>query len=307
MSTQQPEQNPEQNERKQPEKFAWSEVRLRGARPKIQQLMKYNQDGYRQLLTLIRQGVYDYVAAEAIGITLRTWVRWLKEGENAPTGSWANQFFLDVMQARSQARVTKELQVAKDDPKFWLRSGPGKTRLGRPGWTENVGIVGDEDAAAVQHEVEHVGSITHREEATVDDLAQSLLVMEELGMISISEHIGRQIRVDGRVNPVQYSDDPDNTVEASGVSRGPVDPARTQSHDATVSKGQPGHPLSPEIPPPAPTPVPDDDWDDEDFDDEDGIDRGYNPEHGQELTDIEKRYYFSTPEELDPRNRKTES
>ena len=42
--------------------------------------------------------------------------------------------------ARAQARAAAEIEVRRDNPAFWLRVGPGRSRPGAPGWTDRQEI-----------------------------------------------------------------------------------------------------------------------------------------------------------------------
>lgn len=122
-----------------------------------------------EILELIELGAYDYQAAEASGISQRTFQRWMRWGQDEaermeredagyPSEERAcyYHFARAVEKARARARVQAEIRVQAEDPKFWLRSGPGRTRPGRPGWTETVSVVGGDGEGPVQSEELHV-------------------------------------------------------------------------------------------------------------------------------------------------------
>ncbi len=96
---------------------------------------KLTPEVHNQIVTAIRAGAFDWVAAEAAGISKATYYRWLQRGEAARRGPY-REFWVDVRQARAQARVAAETEVRRDNPLAWLRRGPGRTRRGEPGWTE---------------------------------------------------------------------------------------------------------------------------------------------------------------------------
>lgn len=130
------------------------------------------------IVDLIKRGAYDYQAAEACGISQRTFQRWIKwgteesdrieagQGEPYPSEEKAcyYHFAKAIQRARAYARVDAEIKVATADPKFWLRNGPGRTRPGRPGWTETVSVVGGDGEGPVQSEEVHV----HADEERAD-------------------------------------------------------------------------------------------------------------------------------------------
>lgn len=91
-----------------------------------------------QITQLIRAGAYDWVAAESAGIGRSTFYRWMATGEDGaePYATFARE----VTIARAQARAAAEIEVRRDNPAFWLRVGPGRSRPGAPGWTERQEI-----------------------------------------------------------------------------------------------------------------------------------------------------------------------
>lgn len=88
----------------------------------------------QSILDRIRVGAFEWVACEAAGVSQRTFQYWTAKGEQGIEPYV--QFFQDVQQVRAQARLSAEMRVHADDPKFWLRVGPGRERPSRPGWTE---------------------------------------------------------------------------------------------------------------------------------------------------------------------------
>jgi len=93
-----------------------------------------------RLLAFIRGGAFPYVAAAAEGIPSSTFFRWMllgKEGKKPYLGFWEK-----VTKAHSQKRVAVEVQVAKENPLAWLRLGPGRSRPGEPGWTDDAELPG---------------------------------------------------------------------------------------------------------------------------------------------------------------------
>lgn len=154
-----------------------------GKKTKLAKFFEVNQDTYKKILMFIEQGCYDYVAAEAMGITADTWYKWLRIGEEQYRDgrrSYYARFFVDVRTAQSRSRLLAEIEVKREDPRFWLTRGPGKSRPGRPGWTETVHIGGDEGAPL---EVRGQENVTP---SSIGDLAATLVVMEQLGFIQLT-------------------------------------------------------------------------------------------------------------------------
>src|SRR4051794_32607508 len=86
------------------------------------------------IVQFIRAGGYDWVAAEAAGVPQRLFERWLRLGERTRRRPY-QAFYHEVFKAPAEARLTAELGALKQDPRFWLRHGPGREQPDRPGWT----------------------------------------------------------------------------------------------------------------------------------------------------------------------------
>ena len=97
----------------------------------------------RQILSFVRAGSYDWIAAEAAGISKSTFYRWMRQGEQARGGIYFD-FHEEVRQAKAQSRVAAETEVRRDNPLAWLRYGPGRQRPGEPGWTESRELLGQD-------------------------------------------------------------------------------------------------------------------------------------------------------------------
>lgn len=101
----------------------------------------------KAIVAYIRSGAFDWVAAEAAGISARTFRRWMEAGERGVAAYVG--FYEAVRVARAEARVTAEVEVRKDNPLAWLRYGPGRDRgPEKRGWTDtkDVTLKGDEEA-----------------------------------------------------------------------------------------------------------------------------------------------------------------
>jgi hypothetical protein len=111
----------------------------RGGRPEGS--VKLTPDMEDSIVSMTRAGVYDYVAAEAVGVDARTFRDWMARGEGRhPTRRNTPQlkaFAKRIRQARAQGRAAKEIEVARDDPKYWL-SHVARSRPDREGWTDPV-------------------------------------------------------------------------------------------------------------------------------------------------------------------------
>jgi len=91
---------------------------------------------HAKAVELIRAGAFDVDAAQAIGVSPRTFHRWVARGEADPGDLRYGSFALDVAQAGAEARAEAEMRVYRERPEVWLTKGPGRSRPGRPGWTD---------------------------------------------------------------------------------------------------------------------------------------------------------------------------
>lgn len=94
----------------------------------------------------ISAGVWDYVAAEAVGVSQTTFYRWLQEGEAEEPDPLKREFWESVMAAKAKARANAELRVHHEKPETWLLKGPGREKAGRPGWTNETTLNGALDS-----------------------------------------------------------------------------------------------------------------------------------------------------------------
>jgi transposase-like protein len=99
-----------------------------------------------EICDYIRQGSYDYVACERVGISQSTFYLWLQQAEAEDADPPLLEFSESVEQARAEARTNAEMRVLQEQPATWLLKGPGREKPGRPGWTnENVVTVNTGD------------------------------------------------------------------------------------------------------------------------------------------------------------------
>ena len=92
----------------------------------------------RAILDAIRAGAMDYVAAEAAGVSQRTFYDWMARGEDRhpsrPGTPQLRAFAMGVRRAQAEARAAAEAVVFKRHPKAWLAHA-ARTTPDRPGWT----------------------------------------------------------------------------------------------------------------------------------------------------------------------------
>lgn len=148
-----------------------------GRRPKLAQIMRDEPALYQKALAWIREGCYAHVVAQALGVTAETFIRWKAKGREAKTGLY-RQFYEDVVQATAQARLDAERRVWQNDPKFWLRSGPGKeTNAGEDDWSDERQTV-DVNLHGAEQIGEAIGAST---------VAGALKELEAAGLIAITD------------------------------------------------------------------------------------------------------------------------
>jgi 3-hydroxyisobutyrate dehydrogenase-like beta-hydroxyacid dehydrogenase len=90
------------------------------------------------IVAYVEAGSFAYVAAEAAGVSDRTFRDWIARGEGrSPRRSTErHRRFADrVRQAEAKARISAEVRTHRDNPNFWL-SRAARSRPGREGWTE---------------------------------------------------------------------------------------------------------------------------------------------------------------------------
>ena len=91
-----------------------------------------------QICASIRAGGYPNIAAETWGVPKDIFERWLKYGRGKRAKQPYAKFWHEVSKAKAHARLKAEMQILKEDPRFWLKSGPGKETPENPGWTSVV-------------------------------------------------------------------------------------------------------------------------------------------------------------------------
>lgn len=118
---------------------------------------KLTQELQERIVAYVRGGTWDYVAAQAAGISKATFYRWYNDGRN-PRSRYA-PFREEIDTARAQARVVAETTVFRAKPESWLKFGPGRERPGAPGWTTPTRAwTEDPDAETLQAAAERLAA-----------------------------------------------------------------------------------------------------------------------------------------------------
>lgn len=149
----------------------------------LERLMTQQPQRYKQIIEYIKLGTYDHVAAQACGVSPDSWYRWLRKGSSERDTIY-RRFFLDVRRAQAHARVMAEITVKQQDPKYWLRVGPGKTRFseGVPldGWNEEPSVVrieGGDPNRPVRLEADQTNNI-------LDNITAMIGVLRTAGLLN---------------------------------------------------------------------------------------------------------------------------
>lgn len=139
-------------------------------------LEQLSPETYSKLIVFIRSGAFQEQAAKAIGVTPGTFRQWLSRGEEdveTETDTVFAKLYLDVMQARGEARVFAETQVRSENPLAWLRYA-GRSRENEPGWDDQEQVV----SHVLSGDEEHPVTVTHKSDA----MRQALELLQSLGM-----------------------------------------------------------------------------------------------------------------------------
>lgn len=93
------------------------------------------------LLSAIEAGGSDHAAAQAAGISERTFRDWRARAEGRHPSRKATPellaLFEQIAAAKARARLKREIEVAQRDPKHWLRY-QARSKPGLEGWTAPV-------------------------------------------------------------------------------------------------------------------------------------------------------------------------
>lgn len=98
--------------------------------------VKLTPELQKQITAAIRAGAFPHIAAESFGVPTWLFDHWMAKGlDRKRVIQPFRDFALEIQQAKAQARLRAEMEIFKDDPKTWLKSGPGKEKPEEPGWT----------------------------------------------------------------------------------------------------------------------------------------------------------------------------
>jgi hypothetical protein len=123
----------------------------------------------RDICAFVRAGAYDYAAAEACGISRRTFFEWLERGERESKRGRAPvyvQFARAIRRAQAEARVSAEVTVKKIDPKWWL-SRMHRERPDAPGWNDTRSVEVTSKGGKIPMSIEALTALI--DEADLDD------------------------------------------------------------------------------------------------------------------------------------------
>jgi hypothetical protein len=90
-----------------------------------------------RIVAALRAGGFPQVAAQAWGISPRTFRRWMRRGEALSIEPYRS-FAAAVREAIAQARLRAEMDIFENQPRIWLQHGPGRETDESTGWTTAV-------------------------------------------------------------------------------------------------------------------------------------------------------------------------
>lgn len=163
---------------------------------RISRLDQLTDDEYNKMLQYVRAGAYEHVAAGVLGVTKDTFDRWKRKGRTQKGGSY-QRFYMDLVKAQTQARLLAEVEIKKDDPKFWLTHGPGKYD-----WSERKEVVMENIEVEPRAE---------REARRLSALADMAKAWDELGLLQLTEEGRKMFMIE--VDSESVDDDDANPIE----------------------------------------------------------------------------------------------
>lgn len=90
------------------------------------------------IVAYVRAGAFPHVAAQAAGISPRTYFDWMARGEDRhptrPSTPKLRAFAQAVNQAHAEARIAAEVRVYKENPLRWLTYS-ARSKPDRDGWS----------------------------------------------------------------------------------------------------------------------------------------------------------------------------
>jgi hypothetical protein len=114
------------------------------------------------ILSAVEAGATDHVAAQAAGISPRTFreLRQRAEGRHAerPSTPELRVYFARVDESIARARLKREIEVARTDAKFWL-GHRARSKPGLEGWTEPVPDEADDEGSVHVMELDELEQI----------------------------------------------------------------------------------------------------------------------------------------------------
>ena len=127
----------------------------------------------RLLLSAIESGATDHAAARMIDIDPRTFRRWRRIADGGDPDREPDEYlttlFKEIEAAKARARVKGELEVARRDPKYWLRH-QAPSQPGLPGWTAPIEEEPDDDAKPIYA-------------PTVEEIAETIHILINSGAV----------------------------------------------------------------------------------------------------------------------------
>src|SRR3954449_11155033 len=98
-------------------------------------MTRLNRGLQEQIVAAIRAGAFPHVAAQAFGVSRRTFEKWRRLGRCNEGDAEFFSFASAVSEAIAQARLRAEMEVFTEQPRIWLQHGPGRDASDCAGWT----------------------------------------------------------------------------------------------------------------------------------------------------------------------------
>lgn len=112
---------------------------------------KLTEELIEEICNYLIGGAYEHVACEAAGISYEQYSNWLARGKTEIGAGYKFHRYLvkRTRRAKAIARLLAETAVKKEHPQSWLKYGPGREQVDKPGWSREVKPVVVEDNRSI--------------------------------------------------------------------------------------------------------------------------------------------------------------
>lgn len=91
-----------------------------------------------EIASYVRSGSFPEIAAEAHKVPRDVFHVWMARGKKKKANKLYRLLVMQITEAAAQARAAAETKAFQENPKEWLKSGPGRERPNQVGWTSTV-------------------------------------------------------------------------------------------------------------------------------------------------------------------------